>query len=414
MKNKLLIYTYVFAVGALTNCDFQKMPLPSPQAKSVAFGANDTSYVELNPIWDQTTLGIALNAPSDIIMGPDGIIFLANEGNDQIIALSRAGQVLSEHGLGSVSAVPHPRGLAIDSKLNLLIANGTDKIYCWNQYLNFVTIDSVADVGVYYDAAKRDTVHLSFSQLYFWQQQHASIPRLLYYLFEKNEAKAKMAQSTFVFYQHQSSDAVFNGIAAGKYGSERVYATDYATDKIIQLRLQADLAVKTKDGQVLHRYVGVYARDIATYGSGAGTVDDPWSIVTDRDENIYFTQLGGNFKVQKLMANTYTPKYVLYQHDIMDLNRFITPYDLALDEVGNIFVVDTDRGCVSKFGNSGNKAGQLLSLGKKGLAITTFNDPRGIIVRDQIVYVVERGANRIRRFQYSVSDSDVPDDNQKP
>jgi len=69
---------------------------------------------------------------------------------------------------------------------------------------------------------------------------------------------------------------------------------------------------------------------------------------------------------------------------------------------------------VSKFANSGSKAGQLLSLGQKGLALASFNDGRGLLASDDVVYVVERGAKRIRRFQYSVSESDIPDDEKEP
>jgi len=98
----------------------------------------------------------------------------------------------------------------------------------------------------------------------------------------------------------------------------------------------------------------------------------------------------------------------------MDLGRFVKPYDVALDDREGIFVLDGESGTVSKFANSGSKAGQLLSLGQKGLALASFNDGRGLLASDDVVYVVERGAKRIRRFQYSVSESDIPDDEKEP
>ncbi|MBN2354959.1 hypothetical protein JXO59_02540 [candidate division KSB1 bacterium] len=415
MRRRAIQILCMLFLGGAFYCNYDKMPLPSPKTPATSFGANDTSYVELNPIWDQSILGAALNAPGDIIMGPDGVIFLANTGNDQILALSRAGHLLTDHGLGGIGPLPHPNGLAMDSKLDLLIVNGGHTIYCWNQYLNFVTIDSVAVVGVYFDSAGKDTVHLSFQQLNDRrQQQDIPIPELLYYIFEKNDETAEAAQKLYVFYEHDDQTASFNGVAAGKYGSEWIYATDLALDKIIRLQYAADMAIKTTDGQICLRYIGIYNKDIANYGSGSGTVDDPWTIITDRDENIYFTQLGGNFKVQKLAAQTYIPKYVLYQHDIMDLGRFVAPYDVALDDAENIFVLDTGVGSVFKFANSGSIAGELLPLGSKGLAVARFKDAKGIMAQDQIVYVVESGENCIRRFQYSVSDADLPDDNKTP
>jgi hypothetical protein len=98
----------------------------------------------------------------------------------------------------------------------------------------------------------------------------------------------------------------------------------------------------------------------------------------------------------------------------MDLGRFKSPYDLALDDVNNIFVVDAEQQRVFKFFNSGPYAGDLADLGEKGLATATFADPRGIIAAENIVYVLESGQNRIRRFQYSVSDEDLPEVDVEP
>jgi hypothetical protein len=407
---KLLISLVLLAFIQLA-CDQQKMPLPVPRTTADTFGANDTSYVELYPAWDQTVVGTPLVAPSDLTMGPDGIIYLANEGADQVLALTKAGQIVPAPGL---TGIPHPRGLAIDSKLNLLIVNGHHQIFCWNQYLHFVPIDSVAQTGVYYDQAKRDTVHLTFLQLQAWAASGRTLPSLQYFLFEKNEALADYARGVTTFFQHDNQAVTFNGVTAGKFGSGLIYATDSQLDKIIQLQAVPDLAIKISRRQILFHYRGIYVKEVASYGSGSGTVDDPWAITTDTEENIYFTQLGGNFRTQKLTANTFTPRYVLYQHEIMDLGRFTAPYDLSLDDAGAIFVLDTGAGYVYKFGNAGVRAGQLLSMGRKGLAVTTFKDARGLFARDRIVYVVETGANRIRRFQYSVSDADLPDDGKTP
>jgi len=409
MRNVLLSLV-LLAFGQMA-CDQEKMPLPAPRTNTDTFGANDTSYVELFPMWDQTVIGTPLMAPSDLTMGPDGILYLANEGADQVLALSRAGEILPTPGL---TGILHPRGVAIDSRLNLLVANGQQQIFCWNQYLNLVPIDSVAQVGVYYDPARRDTVHLSFSQLLEWAASGRTLPSLQYYLFEKNEALASWARGVTIFFEHENPTATLNGVTAGKYGSGLIYATDSRLDKIIQLQVVPDLAIKVSRRQILFHYRGIHIKDIASYGSGSGTVDDPWAITTDTEENIYFTQLGGNFRVQKLEASTFTPRYVLYQHDIMDLGRFTAPYDVTLDDAGAIFVLDTGAGYVFKFGNSGTRAGQLLSMGRKGLAVTVFKDARGLLARNQIVYVAETGANRIRRFQYSVSDADLPDDGKNP
>ncbi|NLP09832.1 hypothetical protein GX408_05465, partial [bacterium] len=317
-------------------------------------------------------------------------------------------------GQNALDAVPKPRALAMDSKLNLFIVNGTRTLYIWNQFLNRLPIDSVADSGIYFDRVKNETVQLTLEE---WSQRVAaggSSLLLRRYLFHNDPERIASARRIYPAYQDEDAAAQFNGVAAGKYGEETVYLTESHTDRILQLVLMPNLAFKGKDRSVLFGYKAVMQKIVAVYGSGSGTVDDPWAVTTDSDENLYFTQLGGNFRVQKLSAATFTPRYVLYQHAIMDLERFVAPYDLALDGANHIFVLDGGTGMVTKFANSGGKAGQMLSLGKKGLALTHFEEGRGLLVSDQVVYVVERGTQCIRRFQYSISESDLPYDDKKP
>jgi len=403
----------IFILLIVVACGQDKLPLPVPRTTNLSFGANDTSYIELNPVWDASFLGYNFSDPYDITIGPDGVIFVADEGNDRIVALSKAGELLTNNGLGHIS-VSHPRGLAVDSKLNLLITNGSDTLYCWNQYFNFIGIDSVAEKAVVYDEASGDTLHLTFQQIIDRVQSGEPMPNIRGLVFKHDPALVEQARAIYPLYVDEDAGAQYNGVAAGPFGSEIIYVTESTIDKIIRLHLYPDMAVKTEDGFVLFRYRAFLERNIASFGSGAGTVDNPMGITTDADGNLYFTQLSGNFKVQKLSGIDYSPVYILYQHPIMDLNRFDAPYDIALDDAGDIFVMDTGAKKVFKFDNTGTGAGNLLSLGNKGIAKEEFNNGRGIMVQDNVIYVVESGHNRIRRFQYSISESDIPYDEKKP
>jgi hypothetical protein len=401
------------ALFFLYGCEEIKMPLPSPGNVNPSFGANDTSYVELNPVWNSAQLGLSLVAPGDLTIGADGTLFLADEGTGRIHALSKAGHVLTGDGLDNLT-LPAPRSLAMDSKLNLLIVNGTNQLFIWNQYLNKIRIDSVADEGLFFDRDTNALVTLTFAELHQRIAAGGSVPALRHFIFRSDPERIAAARAIYPVFQDPHPAAQFNGVAAGRYGEETIYLTESTEDRIVQLLLVPDMALKGVDRTVLFHYTAVLQATVAVYGSGSGTVDEPWSITTDGDENIYFTQLGGNFRVQKLSAGTFTPRYVLYQHAIMDLDRFAKPYDIALDEADNIFVLDGGSGMVTKYANSGSKAGQLVSLGQKGLALASFADGRGLLVSDDVVYIVERGARCVRRFQYSVSESDLPDDDKKP
>ncbi len=411
---KNLLYTFYVVLVLMLACSQDEFPLPTPNTDDSAFGANDTNYVELSPVWNSVGLGYSFSNPHDITIGVDGTIFVADTDNNRVSAFSKAGRQLTFDGLDKLNTFPHPTGVSVDSKLNLLISNQSDTVYCWNQYFNFTEFDSAAHEAVFYDAVGNQNRQMSFSEYVNYLAADEPELELVKIIFKKNDDWVDQARSVYPIYVSQQSGSSINGVAAGKYGSEIFYITESNFDKISEIRLVPEMALKTSDGVVLFRYQGIHVRDIAQYGSGAGTVDDPWAIKVDNDGHIYFTQLGGNFRVQRLNAPSFEPAYVLGVHDIMDLERFESPMDISLDAQNAIFVVDRDKNVVSKFSNAGRHAGQEAYLGQRGLVSTEFNDAKGIVAADDIVYVVESGENQIRRFQYSISDDDVPDDDKKP
>jgi hypothetical protein len=116
--------------------------------------------------------------------------------------------------------------------------------------------------------------------------------------------------------------------------------------------------------------------------------------------------------VQKLdkIGFGFNSAYTLYQDPIMDLNRFLGPLDVAIGGNDAIFVIDTaDSGRVSKFHNKGALAGTQADLGKKGLVNARFMSAQAIAVSDnEVVYIANTGEHKIERYQYSVSEDDIP------
>ncbi len=409
MKRIHYIIIAILLVLMAASCEYSKMPLPVANSSSSGFGANDTSYVELNPVWDATFLGNTLSHPTDITIGPDGYIFIADEGNDRILVVNQSGEQMTQNGLGNLNNIPAPSGIHIDAKLNLYATNGSNTVYAWNQYFNTVSIDSVSDRIVIKNYTTGDTLHVTLAEAYsgedaFPGYQFQSI------LFEGYSADKHPIRDVYTFYKDTQAGTQINDITS--IGDD-LYATDSGNQRIIKIALIPAWFVKTSEEFVLLHYRGAFSSNAVTYGSGAGTVDTPWSIVSD-DDNIYFSQLAGNFLVQKLSAEDFTSQFTLYQDAIMDLNRFVEPRAIALDETGDLFVMDTGSQKVQKFFNTGTRAGQVADLGERGIAVTEFNDARGLMVSDQVIYVVESGENRIRRFQYSISDEDIPDDEKQP
>jgi sugar lactone lactonase YvrE len=364
----------------------KKMPLPTVESSPESFGANDTSYTHLNLTWDAQTIGYDSPnpmTPVDIAIGEDGYLFVADSANNRVITVSASGNIVTNHNLDSIEPVETPLGIDIDSKLNLLIVNGTNTVYVWNQYLNNIGVDSVL-TGI------SDGNNLIFSA---------------------DAAKIDSILGIHPFYIDENETSKFQGIAFGPSADSSIFVTDKENNRIIELKIKYSGVVKLKNGWMQPTFWGVYEKDIATYGSGAGTVDNPRGITVDENGNIYFTQLGGNFLIQKLTKQgmNYISQFTLYEHPIMDLNRFKGPFDISLDKNENIFVLDTESGKAFKFFNKGDKAGQMTNLGRKGLSEATFNFPYSIVIsNNDVVYIADTGNHSIERFQFSVSEDDLP------
>ncbi|HEX9974708.1 MAG TPA: hypothetical protein VGD14_21770, partial [bacterium] len=56
MKIQISLVVTIFLIIAIFGCG-EKMPLPSVKSSPESFGANDTSYIRLNNIWDAPAIG---------------------------------------------------------------------------------------------------------------------------------------------------------------------------------------------------------------------------------------------------------------------------------------------------------------------------------------------------------------------
>lgn len=367
----------------------EKMPLPVVESNPNAFGANDTSYIHINPDWNTTSLsysgGSFTFTPVDIAIGTDDYIYVADQTNDRIAVIAKSGDIVSDQNLNEIEFLDNPVAIDIDKKLNLLITNGSHEIFCWNQYINNIGVDSVM-VGISEDST---------------------------FIFSGEESTIDSIMGIYTFYADKKISSSFQGIAFGPAANNEVFVTDNGNNRIAKLRLVITGMVLLKNHFFHPIFTAVHEREIATYGSGAGTVDDPRSITCDEEGNIYFTQMGGNFKVQKLVRqnDNYLSAYTLYEDPIMDLNRFGAPYDIAIGSNDDIFVLDADSGRVYKFYNKGTRAGQEANLGNEGLVNEFFYHAMGLAVSsDEIVYIADTEQHMIKRYQFSVSEEDLPDE----
>jgi DNA-binding beta-propeller fold protein YncE len=84
-----------------------------------------------------------------------------------------------------------------------------------------------------------------------------------------------------------------------------------------------------------------------------------------------------------------------------DPGEFRTPLDLALDDDGNLYVVDTGNNRIQVLSPTGE---YLRQWGRYGSGVGEFDQPRCISISDGVVYVGEGGPNcRIQRFSLTGS-----------
>jgi glucose/arabinose dehydrogenase/streptogramin lyase len=143
-----------------------------------------------------------------------------------------------------------------------------------------------------------------------------------------------------------------------------------------------------------------------SYGQGKDArFNAPEGIAVDQQGNVYVVDTD-NDRIQKFSANgTFIGE--LGRHGVQN-GTFKNPEGIALDQQGNIYVVDTGNNRIQKF--SGNFSGNfsanspngtyLAQWGKHGVEPDSrFNAPEGIAVdRKGNVYVVDTGNNRIQKF----------------
>jgi hypothetical protein len=271
-----------------------------------------------------------------------------------------------------------------------------------------------------------------FSESYELEETGYIIDKVTY---EYNEAKTDSILGVREFYtddDEKTPQSQFIAVAAAPSNENAVYLTDQGEEVILKVNMVRSAYLKLADGTTLWQHRGERGNSIATAGTGAGTVNDPTGIFTDPSGSIFYTQTGINFGFHKISQydaenELWASMFTLGQNEILDLDRFHNPQDVAVDDDGNIFVLNTGDNEVQVFDNGGSF---IRKAGLRSVQIDTtvhdtidneivprdtimtkyyndvMNDPRGIFVDDGVIYIVNTGDKNILRFKLS-SDLDV-------
>ena len=122
---KKIVPAFIVIWGLLLlACGGDKFPIPQqPDTTDGTIAVGDTVYLQLNPVWG-TENGYGFNQPMDILLGREPLIYVADTGNDRILMLDLAGNIL-----GSSQPIPGPVALTQDGKLRLQVVTNSNKVF---------------------------------------------------------------------------------------------------------------------------------------------------------------------------------------------------------------------------------------------------------------------------------------------
>ncbi len=359
MWKKLQFIFVIFSMFIITSLFLstcgEKYPLPpTPKDQNLGIGVGDTTYIQQYPNWDAAN-GYNLRSPTDILVGNEPYLYLADSANNRILMLD-----LNGNRIASSQSIPGPTCISQDGRLNLVIVNNTNKIYKIDLYGNQHNIGSAAVKLVYEDV---DHPNRQFTSVAAW---HGT---------QSGDAELEQWYYVTVNGPDERDNAIFYFAPAG-------------TDE--------DVLV----GPI----------NMEPNGTGMFSAATPCGISITKNFNFttgyfdfLFTQKGENFyKVQWITSNVYGFAIKLNPStsptDIFAQDKFSTPEDVTVDEQGNIFVVDAALHRVLKFNSSGV---EMQSFGELGSGEKQFHRPMGVAYFDKTVYVADTGNNRIVRFKLS-------------
>ena len=421
----------------------EKMPLPSDINVNTEFVAGDTTYLLVNPIWDDT---YGFITPIEISIAPDGHVFVADSAAKSIFVLDQSGNMLNGYSslmnMNDIAdTIIYPIDIDIDQKMNVFFIDGSNRIYRWNQYWNKIGIESYASFATFLNPSTGDTIRRSNNSIQWfelinhpdyimieveWSNNQSIIDSILlpHVFFE-----GSWSRNVFADLYYESEKNLFSGISTTLGNDNFMFAQDHYHNRIIKILMERSQYIKLVNGEKIWVHSGTFEQTVVSEGTGAGTVNSPLGIDIDYAGNLYYSQGGEFFSIHKVKP-VVTGAYTVYQsafqegtNEIMDLFRFTSPADVAVDLNQNIYVANTEDQEIQVFDYNGKffrKAGvdeitidttMYVEHGSQLVEIDTFivKELKGFITRPQaitvdkrgVIYICDTPSSRVLRYRLS-------------
>ena len=435
MNNKLSLFCVLTMIFTISCTERFVIPSDIDSDNSGQFGAGDTTFLQISPLWDRA---FDLDQPEEISIAQDGRIFVADKGNNSIVVLDQNGNRPGGfEGLRNLTDLNQdeisPIDVDVDKKMNVFFIDGSQRIFMWNQYWNESGINKISTSATFrHIQTGADTMAIAGTDLWI-SLLNDSDWGIIEGVMDSDQALIDSLMKPHLFYDgndemnvyldtyYESDKSQFTGLTAPADNENMVFVTDSYGGlnnqyRIVQINFKRSLILELESGDLVWSYVGQFGGTVKGFGTGAGTVNQPLSIDVDYQGNLYYTQAGDYFPIHMIYPNLsgdfaiYTSGFQPEADEVMDPAWFTNALDIALDENKSMYVVDNVNSDVTVFDSKGDyfkKAG----YGQDSLKLMI--EPCALAVDQRgVLYVCDRANGSIYRYQLSNSlDEDItPED----
>ncbi|WP_421750625.1 hypothetical protein [Croceimicrobium sp.] len=393
-------------LGKKTDLDFIDVP-PDNSVREIA-------YVPILPILSD------FDRPSDVCAGFDGLIYVVDEGSEEVVAMDESGRILGR------KSVPGARSVIQDRRFDLLVIGTSDSLYNsgnGDTLLTFSTIYRLRMVGTGgYAISNAQIVNKIVHPFYYTQSNPVrrtnDFVRFNHIGIIGNSQDPNRNNQFYVSRQYvRNPDPDPNNpeLSSGPLGPNDAVLYFSNEDVLI-----SPISVQTASG---------FFNDFFEHPSGITTLTQPPQFGAQTSSDFLYTSLEEDnaLKVQYIeFAETefgaeYRPR-ILASGDtsqadgfINSPNKFRQPTDItyAGDGTQYLFVVDRETDSLYQFSFTGFEGVRppaaagvdrfvKTSFGGSGAGLMQFNDPVAVAYYNQIVYVADAGNGRIMRYKLTL------------
>ena len=366
--------------GNKTDLDFIELP---------DFQNRDVAYVPIQPVLDQFV------RPTDVLAGFDNLIYVADNGTEEIVALDEAGNVLGTF------PVPGVTDVIQDRSLDLLAIGTKDTIVAANPYtltcIYRISLKNGISYGIRNAKITEEIIHPFYFKSGFSLKDQDVVFTDISVLYDNSYYVSRVGTSNNTNQIGGPDDAIL------LFGEDDVFQTPItvnASGSLFRDYFKQPLSVVTSAQPP--QFTVNNSRDfIVAYG-------DP-----DTQFKIRFIQFQEtNFGIDYVPANRVEEDPTRADGFITEPDKFTTPTDMTISGDGSnfIFVIDSEKDSLFQFTSNGLEGVQpppgagftkyvKTSFGGEGIELTQFNNPQGVAYFNEIVYVADTDNGRVLRFK---------------